>query len=395
MNKQTLKNLLQTTSLILLLLGIQTCISQPIQKIAFGSCNRQYLEQDIWPKISEKSPDLFVWLGDVVYSDASKITKYLPIYLPNDIDTIADHYQTQKDSSAYTQFLEDIDHRVIGVWDDHDYGKNDGGAEFELKHETQKLFLDFIDEPKTSPRHQRPGLYNSYTYGDNPNSVKIILLDVRFFKTDEDLLGDQQWQWLEEELKTSSAKYNIIGSGIQFLPSDKPLTEKWGSYPGNLERLYSMIKKYEVPGVILISGDVHHAEILQSDCKDIGYPIYEITSSGLTHSVSTQFPSITQPLFPMLMHSELLKYDSFLGKNFGMINIDWENDTLDLELYNDEGILVQHHRLENQLGDHPCLAGTGVFGWTLWSKGDIVKRVGSIVTSIFLLGVGLYYLMRS
>lgn len=42
--------------------------------------------------------------------------------------------------------------QVIGTWDDHDYGLNDAGKEFMGKNMTQKLLMDFLDEPEDSPR---------------------------------------------------------------------------------------------------------------------------------------------------------------------------------------------------------------------------------------------------
>jgi hypothetical protein len=45
-----------------------------------------------------------------------------------------------------------------------------------------------------------------------------------------------------------------------------------------------MISKSKRNGVVLISGDVHFAEIMRSPIPHFGakYHIYEITSSGLT-----------------------------------------------------------------------------------------------------------------
>lgn len=42
--------------------------------------------------------------------------------------------------------------KVIGTWDDHDYGLNDAGKEFDRKVTNQRLMLDFLDEPLDSPR---------------------------------------------------------------------------------------------------------------------------------------------------------------------------------------------------------------------------------------------------
>jgi alkaline phosphatase D len=42
--------------------------------------------------------------------------------------------------------------RVIGVWDDHDYGINDGNRLFEHKLRNRVAFLDFLDEPAGTER---------------------------------------------------------------------------------------------------------------------------------------------------------------------------------------------------------------------------------------------------
>jgi alkaline phosphatase D len=41
----------------------------------------------------------------------------------------------------------------------------------------------------------------------------------------------------------------------------------------------------QAPGVIFLSGDVHFCEITRYDCGPMGYPLFDITSSGLTQAV--------------------------------------------------------------------------------------------------------------
>ena len=55
----------------------------------------------------------------------------------------------------------------------------------------KNLFLDYIDEPKNSIRYKREGLYNSYIFGEENRKVKVILLDVRYFRTKNDILGEK------------------------------------------------------------------------------------------------------------------------------------------------------------------------------------------------------------
>ena len=44
---------------------------------------------------------------------------------------------------------------MIGIWDDHDYGVNDGDARNPFRIEQKQLFLDYLDEPQTSERRLR------------------------------------------------------------------------------------------------------------------------------------------------------------------------------------------------------------------------------------------------
>jgi alkaline phosphatase D len=39
---------------------------------------------------------------------------------------------------------------IIGIWDDHDYGMNDGDARNPIKIPQKQIFLDYLDEPKDS-----------------------------------------------------------------------------------------------------------------------------------------------------------------------------------------------------------------------------------------------------
>jgi alkaline phosphatase D len=98
-----------------------------------------------------------------------------------------------------------------------------------------------------------------------------------------DILGAAQWQWLENQLRTSTADVHIIGSGIQIV-HDQHKYEKWGNFPNARQRLLDLLVKTRAKGVILVSGDRHSGEISKLDVPGLGYPLYDITSSGLTHS---------------------------------------------------------------------------------------------------------------
>lgn len=68
---------------------------------------------------------------------------------------------------------------MLAIWDDHDYGQNDGNKHYPYREESQQIFLDFMDEPKYSTRRRQEGIYASYIVGADNRTVKFILLDNR------------------------------------------------------------------------------------------------------------------------------------------------------------------------------------------------------------------------
>ncbi len=255
-----------------LLLIILSLKAEEITKIAMGSCNKENMTQPLWNVITQDSPQVWVWMGDNIYADT-----FNPIVMKK-------KYQLQLNRPDYKSFKEKV--KVLGIWDDHDYGQNNSGKYYPMKEKSQDLFLDFIGVPKDHKRRNQKGIYHLEKMGVPGKMISFYLLDTRYFKAlpgnFSSLLGDQQWKWLSRNLESDTSDLILIFSGIQIIPKDHPY-EKWGQYPNEKKRLFSLLKKYPNKRIILFSGDRHFAEI--SAKKDLlPYPLYEITSSGLSHS---------------------------------------------------------------------------------------------------------------
>jgi len=249
--------------------------------LTFGSCNRENLPQPLWSSISAHNSDLFMFLGDNIYGDT------------DNMKVLQKKYNRQKQNEGYTKLRQETP--VIGVWDDHDYGKNDAGKEYEFKEESQQLFLDFFDVPKDDPRRKREGVYSSHDINWNSKTIRVILLDARYFRDSLErinrvyqknetgtVLGKEQWNWLENQLSDDAVSLYIIASGIQMIPEDHDY-EKWANFPKERQRLLDLIQEKQPKGVVLLSGDRHIGEISRIDLEGLDYPLVEITSSGLTH----------------------------------------------------------------------------------------------------------------
>lgn len=272
-----------------------------IKKFAFGSCNDQNDKQPLWKDLLSVRPDLFIWGGDVIYADWER--KY----------DIKGSYEKQNKNADYARFKELTP--ITGIWDDHDFAKDNANGTFEHKNDSKSLFLEFLEEPEKSVRREREGIYHSMEYGEEGKKIKFILLDNRFFKDLEKgapLLGEEQWKWFEEELKNSKAQLHFIMSGISiFSPAMPVQTSAWGNYPQELKRLKDLIKKYNPPGVTFLTGDMHFATIFQRD----GY--LEFLSSGMTHVTPKSTWWYLRRKYP----------NTYFGLNYGLVDIDWDNST--------------------------------------------------------------------
>jgi alkaline phosphatase D len=270
--------------------------------LTYGSCNKPTLPQPLWDWVRAQKPDAWMWLGDIVYADTEDISKTRRLYAE------------QSRRAEYAAVVAET--RIIGIWDDHDFGKNDAGKEYPKKVESQAALLDFLGEPKDSARRARLGTYESYDFGAGDERVKVIMLDGRYHRDppapDGDTLGRDQWAWFERELVGSTAALTVVASGYQVLPEDHH-NEKWANFPRARTRLLELVAHAKKTRVVLVSGDRHFSELSRVDDRRIGYPLYELTSSGLTHS----YPHVDErnrhrvgKIYPYL--------------NFGAVTVDWD-----------------------------------------------------------------------
>ena len=261
-----------------------------ISKIAFGSCASQDKEQPILNAVAAKQNDLFVYLGDNIYGDTKEM------------NVLWAKYGKLSCKPEFQNLLQST--KVIATWDDHDYGVNDGGVEYPKKAESKNIFLEFWNEPVASERRNHEGIYTSYYYGDSAHRVQIILMDLRTFRThlltdandnyipntdsNATMLGNAQWIWLKNELQ-KPAQIRIIGSSTQFARSLNGY-EAWANFPLEQQKMFQTIRAANANGVVFMSGDVHLAELSKRAEPNL-YPIYDLTSSGITQLQGSDIPN--------------------------------------------------------------------------------------------------------
>jgi alkaline phosphatase D len=302
-------------------------VEAEVSRIAFGSCAFQWAEQPIFGAVVEASPDVYISLGDAIYGDfdGERTFEVTPESLRSEWCKLA--------ASRDWKYLRS-NVPIVATWDNHDYGHHSAGAEFPLKEVSKDIFLDFFGEPASSERRRRPGLYTASIHGPEGRRVQIVLLDTRTFKSPPvlaerpegaggslgkyapnmapaaTLLGEAQWSWLGEQL-SRPAELRLLCSSTQVIPDEKGMDE-WGNYPLERGRLFDLVAETGASGVMLLSGNVHFAEISATD--EGPYRIVEFTSSGLTH-VNEEYPKAP---------NRYRVAGPFVELNFGLVEIDWE-----------------------------------------------------------------------
>ena len=240
---------------------------------AVASCmDDKWANQHIWEELLAFDPEMIFLIGDVVYAD-----KYIQkISLKNLSSRYLETLQTlplYKTSKLIP---------ILAIWDDHDYGMNNGHGDFKYKKDMTKLFRDFFPLPAAHPYLSKgPGI----SFALKTKSQNFLFTDGRSFQSppaDEtpSLWGKEQEAWL---LKNLSKNPSWIISGVQMLGRHHSFESFETGFPKNFKMMMSRIMKAKSP-VFFLSGDRHLSELLQIDkTKETWarYNTYELTTSPI------------------------------------------------------------------------------------------------------------------
>ncbi len=335
-------------TVLLLASTLWTTQAEPISRIAMASCFNQDQPMPLWDAVNALKPEAFLFLGDNVYADRRESDG---TWTTLDFD---EEYAKMNADSGYAALKKQTP-TILGVWDDHDFGRNDAGVEFEKKKEAKAAFNRFFGIAETSERAKRDGNYDSVILGPEGKRIQFIMLDTRSFRSslkraegenargyvpddsaDKTVLGDAQWAWLEKTLQ-EPAEVRLLISSIQ-VASEEHIFEKWANFPREREKLFGVLNKTKAAGVIILSGDRHLGDLSVMDVG-LGYPLYDLTASAFNRSsLDFRMPEPNRHRVAGMVY----------GNNFGYLTIDWNMDDPEIKLQlrdGEEPVVQQKIRL--------------------------------------------------
>ncbi len=298
-----------------------TLTREVVSRIAFGSGADQDRSQPVWDTVLALRPQLMLMLGNSVLAGT------------DDMDELRLQYDKLAAKPGFAELRGQS--RFLATWNDLDFGREDGGADFAKRAESQRVFLDFWNEPSGSPRRQQDGVYTSQRFGPPGRRLQVILLDTRYGRgplwnvspdeaasrrlrgmgpylpNDHErarMLGEEQWRWLEEQLR-QPADLRLIVTSIPFVMEFNGW-ESWANMPLERRRLIDLIRTTRANGVLLLSGDTPWSEVSRLD-GELAYPLWDITSSSLNRRGAGIGPNRHRVGSPTT------------EPNFGYMEIDW------------------------------------------------------------------------
>lgn len=258
-------------------------------KMAVASCSATYLydvQRKIWPEILQHKPDVVLLIGDNLYVD-----RYINgRFISNKKDFWTRYVEMRK--SLYIYKAKTLV-PIFAIWDDHDYGINDGDFSFKWKKESKKVFHSFFaQKPMGSIFQKGPGVsFVVQAFGQ-----RLFFMDNRFFRTPnvndkrnqfrlkkvkyETHWGKAQEKWLLTRLQKSSTPSWLIDGG-QFFGGYLPWESYEASHPNNFKNFFIPNIKKSKSALAFLSGDRHFFEFIKIPEKEIGFATYEITTSGV------------------------------------------------------------------------------------------------------------------
>ncbi len=181
---------------------------------------------------------------------------------------------------------------MFHMWDDHDYGANNGAGDAEYRDIATQAFLEYY--PVGDRPNPDAGLWYSFRHGQ----VEVFMLDLRSQRDPFDdaaipvksvlarePMANDQLAWLEGGLLTSTAKWKVVVSTSVWNPRSKT-NDSWMNYPEEQAEIVALVEDNHLQGVMVVSGDIHSGGALD-DGENSWFPELSVPTTNIFANACT------------------------------------------------------------------------------------------------------------
>ena len=370
----------------------------------------------IFKSMQSLSPDFFIANGDMIYADGAcpiqgpivtNSTNNQTITwtnIPGDFKSIADpsvdwnnvtevrsifleHWKYNRNDTYFKEFLSNVS--MYSQWDDHEI-INDFGSkwpDWNLFSTDREGYPNIVKEGTNAFLYYSPvgsdnnnnnatenvsdtHIYRSFNWGKD---LDLFIIDARSYRSqnhiadtpenNKTMLGEEQLQWLKQELSSSNATWKLISSDVPIsIPTGSNAsilgrdgwangneTNNYSYYTGferELTDLLRFIDEQHMKNIVFITTDVHFPAFIRYnfDLNNDGNmtEIHELVSGPLSaFRLGVPFPQLDETFNPTLLYGEGNIF------NFGYIRIEDGRDSEAAEEGNGKPHLIADIRDEN------------------------------------------------
>lgn len=258
-------------------------------RMAFGAGSHPNAGQETWLNIAEHKPSHFVWVGSLTPS-APKTTVAFKQQLAK-----------QQFHSQYLPFAQQVS--ISGVW---------YWAVPPLHGDSARALAPHFN--RFLGRTPAPTTWYSQWLGPAAGKIQVIHLDTWSYAlagdTNNTVLDEAQWAWLENELRAPGAVLRIIVTGKSIHWRSRS-GQSWKSFPSARRRLLDLVAGQSSP-TMFVSGTYPCGALSSSQWK--GKNLIELHTFGLN-----------QVRVKLGKPGQLVTLrDAFCQRNFALLTVDYK-----------------------------------------------------------------------
>ncbi len=271
---------------------------------------------NVYEKLVDRNDiDAIIHLGDYIYEYADGEFGDVRDYEPStEILNISDYRMRHSYYKLDPQLRRlHQQYPIIATWDDHESANNswEDGAENHnagegdwatRKSASIQAYNEWMPFRKPDATDEER-IYRKLSYG---NMMDLFMLDTRLYGREEQgqnqndpnrtLLGTNQYNWLENGLGNSTAKWQVLGQQVMMGPLGlfgNPVNDdQWDGYPAERDKLQQFVIDNNVPNMVVLTGDIH-----TSWAMDIPMDGYDGNTGANSAGVEFVVTSVTSTSF--------------------------------------------------------------------------------------------------
>jgi phosphodiesterase/alkaline phosphatase D-like protein len=238
---------------------------------AFSACARTGSNGVVFDAIRATDPLFYLVTGDLYYTHMDQ----------DDPAAFRAEYETVLAQPAQAALYRSAP--LVYVWDDHDYGPNDGDRTSPTRDAARTAYREYLPHyPLAAPD---AAIYQAFTVG----RVRFIVTDIRSERDPnaepdtaaKSMLGEAQKAWFKAQLLAANGRFPIIiwvNSGPWIDPAGAG-KDSWGGFATERRELADFMVEHHIQGLVMLSGDAHAVAIDAGSNSDFssagggGFPV--------------------------------------------------------------------------------------------------------------------------